>query len=263
MVSPQMLVALLVLGVAVPNTLVVDAKSRQQVPRRKKRKLQGTLKPAFFGEDLNPGNVRKPLTVFPKSKAAQAAFFAGLNAPETENFEDFSLNTRFPIVSTSFKGLGDVTLTGAATAMISETLANDQLRYSTSGTKFLDVNANDDFFMSLPQPIVGFGFFATDIGDVLGTLTVETQLKGGNVKRYTIPHTVARGADGADGAVMYAGEQVLSEFVGITDRHVYVSSLLLHTLQVLLTWKDSTPLDLTLSKVTGWTVTSLVLMIFQ
>ena len=98
-------------------------------------------------------------------------------------------------------------MSGAPTAKISNNEGNDQLRYATSPPLFLDVNAKEDFFLDVMEPIYGFGFFGTDMGDATGSLTLVTTLNGGNEKRYDVPHTKVPGPgpEGADGNVVYVG----------------------------------------------------------
>jgi hypothetical protein len=155
---------------------------------------------------------------------------------ETETFEDFDIGTRFPFNSTSFSSVGNAVLTGASTAFISETGANPFLRYATSGTKFLDVNAGDDFFISFPIPVAGFSFFATDVADNGATLFVETTLNGGNLKSYVVPTAVG---PAVDGSVIFVGlldiegfdqvrfdlDQVVgdNDFFGFDDFSVFAS----------------------------------------
>ena len=127
---------------------------RVRKKRKRARSLQGTFELTAFGEDLNRSDPRAPLTSYPNAEAAKAEFWALFANIETESFEDFPLNMRFPLETEVFQSAGRAIITGADSAKVSETGANPHLRHATDGKQFLDVNANDDFFMSFDQLIV-------------------------------------------------------------------------------------------------------------
>jgi hypothetical protein len=203
-----------VLGAAMnAGSLVMARNNDKRGGVRRSAQAAQELIPAFFGENLSSGG---KLTNHPSADAARDKLFRFFRNPETEDFESFTLDTRFPFISKKFASVGDTFLSGAQTARV--TNVEQFGRYSVSGTKFLDMDANDDFVMQFQNPVVGFGFYAVDVGDNAGTLNIETSLKGGNVKRYTVQHTKGAGVGpaGSDKAVIYSGFIDLDGFDSIT-----------------------------------------------
>ena len=56
-------------------------------------------------------------------------------------------------------------------------------RFATSGTHYLDTGNN--FTLTFSSPISAFGFYATDLGDINGDLTLL--LTGGGTVSFTVP----------------------------------------------------------------------------
>jgi hypothetical protein len=116
----------------------------------------------FFGED-NAGGV---LPV-PNSAAAEASFLSNLSGVGTENFESAPLGSANGFVST-FSGAGSATFTGN----MSITSGASTGTFPISGTKQVQGFAND-FSITFSDPVAAFGFYATDVGDVGGTLSLN------------------------------------------------------------------------------------------
>jgi len=147
----------------------------------------------FFGEDASAGG---SLPV-PNSDAAQAAFLASLTGVRVEDFEGFAVGTTFPF-DVHF-GSDTATLNG--TSMISSTGVQGSPmagRFAISGEQYLNVGSTDarSFTLSFSAPQAAFGFYATDIGDWAGQLTVSLD---GSV--LTVPHTV----NAPDGSGLFFG----------------------------------------------------------
>lgn len=148
----------------------------------------------FFGEDSTASG---SLPV-PNSQAAEASFLSHLVGVTTEDFEGIAVGTSFPF-SVNF---------GADTAMLSgtSTVGNTGVqdsgiagRFAISGSRYLNVGSTDaaSFNLTFSSPQAAFGFFATDIGDFQGQLTVS--LDGGTP--FVIPHT----SPSPDGAALFWG----------------------------------------------------------
>lgn len=130
----------------------------------------------YFGENLTPGGVVSgdPLT-------AHDEFIAQLTAGvSTENFEGLSsLNT---LTFTGSAGTIGASLSGSANLFSSGGAG----RFPTSGSNY--VESSGSFTINFTQEIAAFGFYATDIGDFNGQVTVE--LIGGGTDLYTINNTI-------------------------------------------------------------------------
>lgn len=153
----------------------------------------------FFGENLNPGNstVGAPVT-------ARDEFVSNLTGVGTENFEGFTNGTGSPINLTFPGSIGgiDATLSGGGATIRSFASVG---RFATSGTNYVETNAGGGFAISFSSAISAFGFFATDIGDFGGQLTLRlTPDGGGAFVDLTVPHTL--GVSGStDAALLFFG----------------------------------------------------------
>ena len=101
------IIVLSVKGDATHN--IRSRRSRKNAPKSSvravqvKRRIQEEQTTLFsFGEDLNPGEVREPLTEFPNAMAARDDFFTYFKDAETENFDDFAVGQHFPLTSMKF-----------------------------------------------------------------------------------------------------------------------------------------------------------------
>jgi hypothetical protein len=151
----------------------------------------------FFGEDLGLGE-DTPLSSWPNSDAAEAAFIAHLTGVGMEDFETFADGTVAPLPIT-FPGSGvTATLTGnGEVEVVPVGSTNGYGRYATSGTHYWE--SSDVFTIGFDQPIAAFGFHGIDIGDFDGQVTLT--LTNGTTITLTIPHTVS----GSGGSVIYFG----------------------------------------------------------
>jgi len=137
----------------------------------------------FFGEDVNAGG---SLPV-PNSIAAQTDFLSNLVGVRVEDFESFTPGDTFPL-NVAFDG-DTATLNGTST--VGNTGVQDTEiagRFAISGDQYLNVGTEDaaNFNLTFSSAQAAFGFFATDIGDFAGQLTVS--LDGG--PDIIVPHTI-------------------------------------------------------------------------
>lgn len=162
----------------------------------------------FSGTDAN-GDPETPLTSVPNSATAEGLFKAELAANvATEDFEGQSVGATAPLVL-NFTNVSTGVVTSATLAGGSGRVAeNDEDgRYSIpsgSTSKFWAVDAarSGDFTISFSQAISAFGFYATDVGDYGGTLSVELLLASG---AWTSPFTITHAGQDADGAALFFG----------------------------------------------------------
>lgn len=145
----------------------------------------------FFGENQSPGG-----TVSGDPVTARTAFLAALSGGVgTEDFEGFADGTIAPI-NLIFPGTtGNITATLTGSGDIEN--SPNSGRFATSGSNYYETNAN--FQISFSSPIAAFGFFATDIGDFSGQMSLV--LTNGGTVPIVIPHTV----NGNNGSLLYFG----------------------------------------------------------
>jgi hypothetical protein len=149
----------------------------------------------FFGEDINTDeNVR--LASHPLADAARAGFLANLTGVGTEPFDGFA-GGQSPPITLTFPGAGTASLTGQGNTTVIA-LGTSAGRYPISGTAYYTVSGT--FVIEFSAPVAAFGFYATDIGDFNGRLTL-TLLGAGGATTLTVPHTINN--DG--GGVLYFG----------------------------------------------------------
>lgn len=140
----------------------------------------------FFGQDQFPGSSTA------NSDLAHTQFLSNLSSGVgTENFESIAAGN-YGSLALSFPGS-----TGSITANLSGNLlicttngCGGPGRFATSGSHYLDTS--DAFTLSFSSPISAFGFYATDLGDINGNLTLL--LSGGGTVNFTVP--TAGSADG-------------------------------------------------------------------
>jgi hypothetical protein len=160
----------------------------------------------FSGEDLSlDENI--PLTIHPKADAARGAFLSLLSGAGTEDFESFTDGAgkggSLPI---AFSGAGTATLTdnsffGGIKVLPPGT--TNVGRFPTSGNKYWESGALEDFTITFTDPIAAFGFFGTDIGDPSGSkqLTLTLTDVNGNPTVLNVPHSFP--PDNLGGGVLY------------------------------------------------------------
>ena len=145
----------------------------------------------FFGEDLTGvGGART------NSDAAAVAFLSNLTGVGTQTFDTFSAGTGAPLVL-SFAGAGTATLTGSGSVNNS----TGDGRWATSGANYWGARTGD-FTINFSAAISAFGFYATDVGDFGGQLSVT--YAGGSSTTLNVGNTVGSGGS-TNGSVLYFG----------------------------------------------------------
>ena len=141
----------------------------------------------FFGEDNAGGSLPVP-----NSAAAEADFLSNLVGVGTEDFESFAsgatppLNLDFGVAGTASMQGNGMTVSGPMTGT-----------FPISGTKQVQGFANS-FDILFSDPVAALGFYATDVGDVSGRLTLTFANGGATV--IDVPHTLNN-----NGNAMYFG----------------------------------------------------------
>ena len=150
----------------------------------------------FFGEDVNlAGDPVQPTPT--QSNAARASFFAHLAGAGTESFEGFPAGEEAILVA-PFPGAGTATVTGGMVTG-GENIAG---RYPTTGEKYL--NAYSPIRMQFSSPVAAFGFYATDVCDFGGQLSLQLTALSGEVVNLIVPGST--GVDGSTtGSILYFG----------------------------------------------------------
>ena len=147
----------------------------------------------FFGEDLTGvGGART------NSDAAAAAFLSNLTGVGTQTFDTFAVGTGAPL-ALSFAGAGTATLTGSGS--VNNSIFAVGGRWPTSGTNYWEAQTGD-FTINFSAAISAFGFYATDVGDFGGELSVT--YAGGGSTTLNVGNTVGSGGS-TDGSVLYFG----------------------------------------------------------
>lgn len=156
----------------------------------------------YFGEDLNPGYT---VPAGGNAISARNNFLSGLTGVGTETFESFLVGTNAPL-NLNFPGS-----TGAITATIQGTgvVENDAGGAGSGGNAFGRFNttsggsnyweATQSFSIDFSAPIAAFGFYATDIGDFNGQVTLTAT--NGAVTNLVINNTIGA----PNGALLFYG----------------------------------------------------------
>jgi hypothetical protein len=153
----------------------------------------------YFGEDIIGAADNKRLLSHPLADGAKNSFFSNLSGVGTEDFEGFAPGTT--PMDINFPGAGTADFGGFAAVV---NLPNDPNvtnlgRYPISGNQYLD--SGNFFHVEFDQQISAFGFYATDVGDNIGQVTLETSLNGVSKSLLTIPTTTTN----PGGTVIYYG----------------------------------------------------------
>ena len=143
----------------------------------------------FFGEDVQgPPNMDPNAAPFTNATNTANSFLSNLTGVGTETFDSFS---SLPATLT-FPGAGTATLSGNAAFGT----GNDQSgRYPFSGTHYLTLTSGS-FSLGFSSPIAAFGFYATDVGDFGGHLTLTLTDINNVVTTLTVPNTTDPTASG-------------------------------------------------------------------
>ena len=151
----------------------------------------------YFGQDVGAGNDGgAQIASHPNSDAARNAFLATLSSQTTNNLDAIGNNTPAPI------NLGFGILSGAGN-VISVAGSDAQGGFPISGTNLFQIDGQG-FTLTLNTAVTAFGFYAIDVGDVGGQLSLT---EFGNV-----PHTVPT----ASGGVLFFGVTDTTPFSSIT-----------------------------------------------
>lgn len=154
-----------------------------------------------FGEDLNflgTENTRPRLTETPNADAAAESFLSYFDNVHTATFDDLALGTTGP-VTLDFDGAATATLSGAGE--VSDKTIQGQ--HPISGEHHWLTHAGDNGFqVDFDSAVAGFGFYATDIGDVGATVQIELGLVNGGTQVIDFPHDTTAGQSGS---VLYQG----------------------------------------------------------
>ena len=146
----------------------------------------------FFGEDLNANGGATP-----NSDAARASFFSNLTGVATENFDSIAAGTSNPVLT--FTGCCTATLVGGGQI---NNFSNAG-RFAISSPNYYETFAGSAG-MTFSSPIAAFGFYATDIGDYGGQLTLTLTDTLANVTVLNVGNTVGSGGN-TSGTALYFG----------------------------------------------------------
>jgi len=138
----------------------------------------------FWGEDQGNGDGNPLITSWPNASGASSDFQSHLTGTGTETFEEFANGQTGPY-AINFPGAGTATLSGGDASIVQDPGSESVGRFNTTpgGSKFLEIDQN--FTISFSAPVAAFGFFATDVGDFGGTLTLT--FTDGTTKTVTVP----------------------------------------------------------------------------
>ena len=150
----------------------------------------------FFGEDAGVGEVVR-LVSRPNSTTAQRNFYLQLAGTTTESFETFQSQTVAPI-TVSLGAAGSASLSGSGYVERQNNATSTQSgRYPSTGGQYWNVSGPFTITFSTPQ--TAMGFYATDVGDFSGQVTVT--YVGGTTTTLQVPNTV----NGLGGGILYFG----------------------------------------------------------
>lgn len=149
----------------------------------------------FLGQDTGLGENTR-LAAHPNSDTARANFFANLAGVGTENFESFANGAGGPL-AVNFGMAGTATLTGSGSVTNVPVGTNGFGRYPISGNQYWE--AGSTFSLSFSGAVAAFGFYATDIGDFNGQVTL-TLVSGG-----TTTVNIGNATNVIGGGVLYFG----------------------------------------------------------
>jgi hypothetical protein len=144
---------------------------------------------------------------------ARASFLAALSAGvSSEDFEGIANGTNTPFGVSFTGGLGTINAALGGTATVQNFSAAG--RFATSGVNYVESRPgfNVDFGATL---VAAFGFFATDIGDFSGQLSLDL-LTGGGTTNVLVPHTVGS-AGSTNGLLLFFGViDTVDQFTRVT-----------------------------------------------
>jgi len=153
----------------------------------------------FFGENQSPGGL-----VSGNPSTARASFLANLSpGVGNQNFESFGLGN-----TTSFS----IPFTGSAGAITATISGDGEIRDSSTGGRFNTTPGGSKWFqqrgtsglfeIEFSTAISAFGFYATDVGDFDGQLTLGLYNSANTLVRTL---TVANTINGNDASLLFYG----------------------------------------------------------
>lgn len=149
----------------------------------------------YFGENQSPagGVSGAPVT-------ARTQFLSQLSGNSTESFESYAQGTS-PASLTFAGSAGNIvaTFSGSTGQVCAVANCGGSGRYATDGTHFYDVSST--IGISFSTAIAAFGFYATDVGDLGGQLTVTLLHATGPNTVLTVNNTI----NGNDGSLLFWG----------------------------------------------------------
>lgn len=159
----------------------------------------------FFREDQNPGqtvttavlNVRNSFTANLATSVQSYGFETALNGATAPLAVNFSGSGADPITAT-LQGSGKVVNTATA----------GRFNTTTGGSKYWQAQAGavgtgsaGSFSIAFSTAISAFGFYATDVGDFEGSLSLQLTSTTGDVVTLAVPNTVGA----ANGSLLFFG----------------------------------------------------------
>ena len=156
----------------------------------------------FFGEDLNPTGTT-PIA-HPVSDATSTSFLSQLTSPGVETFDSFA-NGATAVAPTFGNGI-TATLNGGIIQNFPSVG-----RFAISSPNYYQADTSS-FSINFSGPIAAFGFYATDIGDFGGVLSLTLTDAGGRTSSLTVPASEgSNGSQPQNGSVLYFGFYDLSD----------------------------------------------------
>ncbi len=135
----------------------------------------------------------------PKSDLAASQFLGGLQWARTETFESFAPGTSAPL-DIFFKGSGTTSLSGAGYVNNVPSGTNGYGRYPVYGNQYWETGSSN-FSINFSAPVAAFGFYAVDVGDFAGQISLALTMADGTMQQFVVPSMI--GAPG--GSILYFG----------------------------------------------------------
>ena len=157
----------------------------------------------FFGQDAGLGKNTRMVNR-PHADEVRDRFLSHLVDVKTENFDKFRSGC-YDDLFVNFSKTDSVILHGKGCIRNFPTGTNGAGRYPISGNKYWDTFSN--FSIILQQPVAALGFYASDIGDFNGylTLTLKNDTSATTLTIPSTPNCPDDSVDCLDGSVLYFG----------------------------------------------------------
>jgi hypothetical protein len=152
----------------------------------------------YFGQEQQPSR-----TVTGAPLTAHDAFVGGLTGVGSEGFEGIALltNAQSGPVALSFAGSNPaVTASLSGEGQVSGgTIASARFNTTANGSHWWNVYGS--FTLNFASAISAFGFYATDVGDFGGQISIDLLATDGTHTAFTTPNTVGSG----NGSLLFWG----------------------------------------------------------